>query len=127
MTDHPLVERLLLYVEPGPGMTRATDWALQAARCFGCRVFAASVLTATPPDSLKDAEERAWETLYEIEDDAFRQDTRISLLLEQGDPLSRIVSLAANYAVELAVLTADTQLSTAELVRKITCPVVFVR
>jgi len=127
MAEHPLVERLLLYVEPGQDMARATGWALQAARFFGCRVFAASVLAPTPAGNSKDAEEQAWESLYEIEDDAFRQDTRVSLLLEQGDPLPRVLSLAANYAVELAVLSADTRLSTAELVRKITCPVVFVR
>ncbi len=127
MAEHPLVERLLLYVEPGPSAARAVSWALRAAQCFNCRVFAAWVLVPGAERSQKDAEEKAWETLYEIEDDAFRQNARISLLLEQGDPLPRVLSLVVNYDVELAVLSADTRLSAAELVRRITCPVVFVR
>jgi nucleotide-binding universal stress UspA family protein len=108
-------------------MARTTGWALKAAQQLDCRVFAVSVLVPTAVQEADDAEERAWKSLYEIEDDAFRQNTRISLLLEQGDPQQRVLSLAKNYDIELAVLRADTHLSPAELVRKTPCPLVFVR
>jgi nucleotide-binding universal stress UspA family protein len=122
------MERLLLYVEPTPGMARATDWALKTAQHWGSRVFAVSVLdTKAARNPAEDAEEQAWEALYEIEDDAFRQNIRISLLLEQGDPLQRVLSLAANYDIELVVFGADTRLNAAELVRRAARPLVFVR
>jgi len=136
-----VVERALLYVERTPGMAKTAAWTLNLARALSCRVFAVSVLGGStiphrvPSEparrardaSASDTEERAWELLYEIEDDAFGQDVRISLLLEQGDPLQRILNLSANYDIELIIASGDTRLPVAELVRQTTRPVLFVK
>lgn len=127
-----MIERLLLYVEATPGMTRTTAWTLELARLLSCRVFAVSVLaapTAEPaPRGRSDAaEEDAWGLLYEIEDDAFDKDVKISLLLEQGDPLRRILDLSANYEVGLIVAGGDCRLNAAQFVKHASRPVVFVK
>jgi len=127
-----MIGRMLLYVDRTPGMTRTTDWALELARRLSSRVFAVSVLDPSaarhsPRNQAAAAEEQAWELLYEIEDDAFGRDVRISLLLEQGDPLHRVLSLETNYDIELIVASGDCRLPVTELVKQSTRPVVFVR
>jgi len=125
------VERILLYVEDTPGMPTAIAWSLTLAKGMSCRVFALSVIDPAAPRrreaQASDAEESAWSLLYEIEDDAFQQNVRISLLLESGDPLSRLVSLSSSYDAELIVASADCRLTTSELVRQSSRPVVFVK
>ena len=125
------MERILLYVEDTPGMPNAVGWALRLAKGMSCRVFALAVIN---PDASRrrdtqtsDAEERAWSSLYEIEDDAFQQNVRISLLLEPGEPLSRLISLSSSYDAELIVASADCRLTISELVRQSSRPVVFVK
>ena len=87
------MERILLYVEDTPGMAAAVAWTLRLAKGMSCRVFALSVVNPDAPrrrdTQTSDAEERAWSLLYEIEDDAFQKNVRISLLLETGEPLQR--------------------------------------
>ena len=125
------MERALLYVEDTPGMPTAVAWAMRLAKGMSCRVFALSVIspdTQRRRDNQKsDAEERAWSMLYEIEDDAFQQNVRISLLLESGEPLSRLISVSTSYDAELIILSADCRLMVAELVRQSSRPVVFVK
>ncbi|HTW90790.1 MAG TPA: universal stress protein [bacterium] len=125
------MERVLLYVEDTPGMPATVEFALRLAKGMSCRVFALSVID---PDihrhrdnQKSDAEERAWSMLYEIEDDAFQQNVRISLLLEPGEPLSRLISLSTSYDAELIVVSADCRLMAAEVVRQSNRPVVFVK
>ena len=125
------MERIMLYVEDTPGMPTAAAWALRLAKGMSCRVFALSV---TNPDAQRrgdnqtsDAEERAWSMLYEIEDDAFQKNVRISLLLETGDALQKLVSLSTSYDAELVVASADCRLMCPELVRQSNRPVVFVK
>lgn len=126
-----MIEKALLFVEDTPGAPRAAAWALGLARKLSCRVFAVAILEARggprghgPPPEV---EEKAWEQLYEVEDDAFQSDVRISLLLDQGKPLPRLLQLAASYEVELIVVAADTRLPSGDLIRQGERPVVFVR
>ena len=125
------MERVLLYVEDTPGMAAAVAWALRLAKGMSCRVFALSVVNPDVPRrrdaQASDAEERAWSLLYEIEDDAFQENVRISLLLESGDPLPKVVSLSTSYDAEMIVASADCRLTCAELVRQSSRPVVFVK
>jgi len=125
------MERIMLYVEDTPGMRAAVAWALRLAKGMSCRVIALSVINPDAPRrreaQTSDVEERAWGLLYEIEDDAFQQNVRISLLLESGEPLSRLVSLSSNYEAELVVASADCRLTISELVRQSSRPVVFVK
>jgi len=125
------MERIMLYVEDTPGMPAAVAWALRLAKGMSCRVFALSVIDPDAPRrrdaQSSDLEERAWSLLYEIEDDAFQQNVRISLLLESGQPLSKLASLSASYDAELVVASADCRLTVSELVRQSSRPVVFVK
>ena len=125
------MERILLYVEDTPGMTAAVAWAMRLAKGMSCRVFALSVVNPDLPHRQEartsDAEERAWSQLYEIEDEAFQKNVRISLLLETGEPLQQLVSLTNSYDAELIVVSADCRLMVAELVRQSSRPVVFVK
>lgn len=125
------MERVLLYVEDTPGMPTTVAFALRLAKAMSCRVFTLSVVNSEAPrrrgSQASDDEERAWSMLYEIEDDAFQQNVRISLLLESGEPLSRLVSVSTSYDTELVILSADCRLMVAELVRQSNRPVVFVK
>jgi nucleotide-binding universal stress UspA family protein len=125
------VERVLLYVEDTAGMPAAVGWALRLAKGMSCRVFALSVINPDLPHRrdarTSDAEERAWSLLYEIEDEAFQKNVRISLLLETGEPLEELVSLSNSYDAELIIVSADCRLMVAELVRQSSRPVVFVK
>ena len=125
------MERIMLYVEDTPGMATAATWALRLAKGMSCRVFALSVVDPDAPrrrdTQTSDAEERAWGQLYEVEDDAFQNNVRISLLLETGDPLQKLISLSNGYDAELIVASADCRLTCSELVRQSSRPVVFVK
>jgi len=125
------MERILLYVEDTAGMPAAAAWALRLAKGMSCRVFALSVINPDSPRrreaQTSDAEERAWSLLYEIEDDAFQKNVRISLLLESGEPLQKLVGISTSYDSELIVASADCRLVISELVRQSSRPVVFVK
>ncbi len=125
------MERILLYVDATPGMATSAAWALRLAKGMSVRVFALSVVNPDAPrrrdTQTSDDEERAWSGLYEIEDDAFQRNVRISLLLETGDPLQKLISLSASYDAELVVVSADCRLTCSELVRQSSRPVVFVK
>ncbi len=125
------MERILLYVEDTPGMAAAAAWTLKLARALSSRTFAVSVIDPAMQRRREaqaaNVEERAWGMLYEIEDDAFQQNVRISLLLESGDPLQHVISLSSSYDIELVVASADCRLVIPELVRQSNRPVVFVK
>jgi hypothetical protein len=119
-----MIERILLLVTDTPGMARTGSWVLRFAHAMSTRVLAVSVIgPAEPPPG----EERAWELLYGIEDDAFEQNVKVSLLLEQGEPLERLLTLGASYDVNLIVTSADSRLNHSDLVRRSQRPVLFVK
>src|SRR5512136_3049159 len=125
------MERIMLYVEDTPGMPAAVAWVLKLAKSMSCRVIALAVIDPDAPRrreaQTSDVEERAWSLLYEIEDDAFQQNVRISLLLETGEPLLKLINLSTSYDAEMVVASADCRLTISELVRQSTRPVVFVK
>lgn len=123
----------MLYVVPGPEGEAACRWALALARRLGARVFAVHVVSPPAPEGeletaehVEELEEEAWKMLYEVEDDAFELDVKLSLVLEQGDPVARFVELGASYEGDLAVVPVGS-FRPAELVARSSVPVVFVR
>jgi len=119
-----MVDRVLLYVADTPGMARAAAWTIKLARTTSARIFAVAIVDPKEPPHV---EERCWELLYGVEDDAFEQNVRVSLLLEQGEPLPRLLHLSASYEIELVIAAADSRLGILELVRQSSRPVVFVK
>ncbi len=122
-----MVKRILLVVEDTTGSREAVAWTLALARRLEARVIAASVIdpAGDPGIDAEELEERRWKTLYEIEDDAFQADVKISLLLDQGDPLERVLELGASYDADLLVVGAGSQLEPAALLRRGGMPVCF--
>ncbi len=127
-----MFDRIFLYVEDRTSSTTAAELALSLAKSLAARVFAIAVIntagsiqTATRRKRIPDVEEDAWRILYEIEDDAFKQEVSISLLLDQGDPLERLLDLARSYRAKLIVASPATRLPLAEFVRRSPVPVVF--
>lgn len=125
-------ERILLVVDPRPGWLELAHWTLGLARKLGARIIAASLMDGAAvqegPDhdeQVAALEEQAWKQLYEVEDAAFEQDVKISLLIDQGQPLELLVELVASYEAELVVLGAGGPLSPAAVLERCQAPVVF--
>ncbi len=136
-----MIGQLLIYLDDSPGARTAARWALDLARFLSARVYALYVLSAPEPvrrgrkspatatSSLQPAplEERAWEVLYEVEDEAFERDVRISLLLEPGEPLARLQDVCQSYKTDLVVVSADCPLPLEKIVNQLPSPVVFIK
>lgn len=128
-----MIKDLLIWVVDTKNLQPAVRWTLDLARALTARVYAVYILpegTAKRKgnrQSGSEPEEKAWELLYEVEDEAFEQNVRISLLMENGDPLTRLCELINIYKVDLVVASADCPLPAEELIRHSPRPVVFVR
>ena len=127
------MSHLLLYAAAGSQGSDATRWALALAGRLGARVFALHSI-ALPADQHrgavadrdKELEEEAWRVLYEVEDDAFALDVRLSLLLEKGDQMNRLVEAGEMYSADMIIVPADV-FDPATLIALSRSPVVFVR
>lgn len=126
-------ERILLVLDHRPGRPGLANWTLALARRLGARVIAACLVDdAALPNGPQRAEreseleEQAWKLLYEVEDRAFQQDVKISLLVDQGTPLDRLVELVTSYEVQLVVLAPGGPLDPAAVLARCPAPVVFV-
>lgn len=124
------LERLMLYVEEPA--EEAIQLALRLAKALDARLFAVYIIdTSLLPtgarrhQKLSELEDRAWQMLYEIENDASEQDVRISLLLDQGPPKEVLFQLVLSYEVDLLVVSASTRLNVMELVHQCPAPVAF--
>ncbi|NPV14808.1 universal stress protein [candidate division WOR-3 bacterium] len=131
-----MMEKILLWLDHTPAARAAATWTINLAQRLSARVYALYVLPpegkpATPrtraqkTDTKK--EEEAWELLYEVEDEAFAQDVRISLLFEPGEPLERFREILASYNPDLVVVGADGPFSPVEIIKQSPQPVVFVK
>lgn len=125
--------KLMLLVEAGVPVGRSLERTLTLARELEARVIAVSIINENdaPPGPghdqyISDLEESAWARLYEVEEEAFSRDVKVSLLLEQGEPLDRLLDLSESYEVDTLLLDAASRLPTAELVSRVGCKVELV-
>lgn len=116
-----MLTRVMLVVEDTPGFPAAATWTLKLAQALSSRLFAICTITNT------DVEERAWSMLYELEDDAFAMGVRISLLLEEGQPLRQIITASTDYEIDTVIISADSAIQPTELIKRSPCPVVVVK
>lgn len=133
-----MINQLLLWLNNTPSFRTTVTWALTVAQTLSARVYALYIL---PPESTAgtetskkrnrksstEREEKAWELLYEVEDEAFDKNVRISLLLERGEPLPRFKEICSIYHPDLIVLGADVPLPAGEIINQTPKPVVFVK
>jgi nucleotide-binding universal stress UspA family protein len=125
--------KLMLLVEAGIPVERSLERTLTFARELGARVIAVSIINENDAPAgpgrdqhTSDLEESAWARLYEVEEEAFSRDVRVSLLLEQGEPVDRLLELCESYEVDILLLDAASRLSTAELVGRVNCKIELV-
>jgi nucleotide-binding universal stress UspA family protein len=137
-----MFKNILLLVDERPETAGAKALALKAARLCDARVFAVSVLPATAGPALKAArlrrspgrvgaasepEETAWARLYEIEDEAFAEDTRISLLLETGNRDDTLLALIDSYHLDALFIGARSVRGWEALIERCPSTVILVR
>lgn len=127
-----MIERLLLLVDDSPSCRAAANWTLDLAQRLSARVLALYVVDSALPgkgkardERLAALEEKAWKALYEIEDDAFEKDVKISLLLDQGESLSTLLNICRSYNVQLVVLSSEARLRPQDLIAHSSSPVLF--
>jgi len=149
-----MFNRILLYVDERPESRAAAALALRMAKLCDARLFAVSVL-AEPPEAAgsqahkstsaqehkaagagkrrrgrgpsTEPEEQAWSRLYEIEDDAFEQDVKISLLLDNGNRDERVLALVDNYQVDALLIATQGLAGWEQLIERCPKPVVLLR
>lgn len=134
-----MINRILLALSSPVRFRPAARWTVDLAARLNAHLFAVYLLPADnglDHAGLKELrtgrirkhsseEEKAWQVLYEIEDQSFNQNVRVSLLLETGEPLARLVQLCESYRIDLLVLSAETPFSPEHLLRHSPKPVVF--
>jgi nucleotide-binding universal stress UspA family protein len=116
-----MYQKVLLYVDDRPESEKAASEALRLARTCDARIFATWVMPETVPANPvaqptkrragkrkaqpgSELEEHAWSRLYEIEDDAFEQNVKISLLLETGNRDDKLLALIDSYQLDALML-----------------------
>jgi nucleotide-binding universal stress UspA family protein len=70
-------------------------------------------------------EEIAWQVLYHIEDEAFEQNVRISLIIETGEQFERLKELCNSYQIDLLVVSAESSQNVEKLIQYSPKPVIF--
>ncbi|MGQ9678617.1 MAG: universal stress protein [bacterium] len=135
-----MITQILLWLNDAPSTSNAIIWALSLAQTLSARVYALYILPPEPTHrtgtelskkrnrkSNPEKEEKAWELLYEVEDEAFDRNIRISLLLEQGEPLACFSEICSIYNPDLIVVSADGPLPSVAIINQSPKPVVFVK
>jgi len=137
-----MYQKVLLYVDDRPESAKAAAEALRLARTCDARIFAAWVLpqTDTPvpirprrragirkPEPGSAGEEHAWSRLYEIEDDAFEHNVRISLLLETGDRDEKLLALIDSYQLDALLLGTRSAAGWEKLIERSPVTVILIR
>lgn len=117
-----MIGRILVYLDGSAGSRRAASWAIQLARALNSRVYAVYVV-----EQGSSAEEEGWGHLYQVEDEAFEAEVKVSLLMHEGDPGEWVLELARSYEVDLLVVAYPSRLGVSRLIERSPTPVVVMR
>lgn len=122
-----MLEKILLYVENRESSPALATWTLKLARMLNARIFAVFVIndsTSPPVTDPKpkrhktDREETAWATLYEIEDDAFEENVKISLIIEEGRPEDKLIEVLKSFELDGMIISSQSKLDLKELISR---------
>jgi nucleotide-binding universal stress UspA family protein len=144
-----MYQKVLLCVDDRPESAKAVTEALRLARTCDARIFAAWVLPATGHEARvagatapvrtrrragirktepgAEGEEHAWSRLYEIEDEAFEQNVRISLLLETGDRDEKLLALIDSYQLDALMVGTRSIAGWEKLIERSPVAVILIR
>jgi len=125
-----MLEKILLYAENRESAKALAAWTLKLAKILNARIFAVFIIndSALTPQPAKtkikrnradsSREEAAWATLYEIEDDAFEENVKISLILEEGTPETKLIEVLQSFELNGIVVSGQSNLDFNELIRR---------
>lgn len=118
-----MLERILLYVEESEASKRLAAWALKFAKILNARIFALFVIKNSKAKSKRvqpksNQEEDAWAILYEIEDEAFEENVKISLLLEESRPEDKIIEVLDSFKLDGMIISSQARLDIKELISR---------
>lgn len=123
-----MLEKILLYVENREATKVLATWTLKLAKTLNARIFAVFIIndsTLTPPVANPKAkrhkagshrEETAWAILYEIEDDAFEENVKISLIIEEGRPEDKLIEVLKSFELDGMIISSQSKLDLKELI-----------
>lgn len=131
-------KKILLYIESASDegeIEKISRFTMDLAKQYDARVFALVIIKSVldeVPQVKSRSEEQAWKRLYEIEEDAFESEVKISLLLEEIKPMNRhaltqkLISVALTFQVELLILSSKAKLNFKKLTSETIIPIVIV-
>jgi nucleotide-binding universal stress UspA family protein len=123
-----MIRRLLLGISDPTHFRPLARWTIELAASLSAQLLAVYFLPEEKNKKMvknSTLEEKAWQVLYQIEDQAFERDVRISLLIETGDQLERLCNLCQSYQVDLVVVSAESGPSPEKLLGHSPKPVIF--
>ncbi|MCX7784968.1 MAG: hypothetical protein N2201_01875 [candidate division WOR-3 bacterium] len=126
------IEKILVYIEPKNDFRSVAMFAITLARHYSAQIIAVSIIKHHSATVRSRTEDYAWQKLYEFEEDAFENEVKISLLLEEVDALSRnnitkkLANLTQTFQPDLLVLSNQVQLNISKFITNTTIPTVFV-
>ncbi|MEO0072787.1 MAG: hypothetical protein ABIK10_05080 [candidate division WOR-3 bacterium] len=125
------IKNILIYLTSKTELPLLSKFTLELTNFYDARLFALTVIPQ-PKTYLKTrAEEYAWRKLYELEEDAFEADRKISLLLEEVSKINqkiltnKIIEIARSYQIDLLVLPDNAKVQIAELTKELKIPVLI--
>jgi len=133
------MQRIFLFIDGSPAAHRAAEWVIRQAKEWRSRIYVLSVVdtaavaaaarrTRRPRPKIRgEWEEIGWRNLYEIEDDAFEAEVKVSLIMEEGLPLPRISELAKSYEADLVVVGYNPKMDLDKLAARCPCSLAVIK
>lgn len=124
------MRRMLLYIDEKSRSKRVVDWTLKIAKVLKSRVYVlyplysqriedrARELKKKSEDIRSQMEEEGWSYLYQIEDEAFEREVKVSLFLEEGEGISLVNSMVESYEIDMIVLGVSAGIEIEKLIRE---------
>uniref|UniRef100_A0A7C6ECL4 Universal stress protein n=1 Tax=candidate division WOR-3 bacterium TaxID=2052148 RepID=A0A7C6ECL4_UNCW3 len=114
-----MLEKLLLYVEDSAPAKALANWTLKLAKVLNARIFVVFVINQKKKtkNQLKNQnqEETAWAILYEIEDDAFEANVKVSLILEEGRPEDKLIEVLTSFELDGIIISRQSRIDFSSL------------
>jgi hypothetical protein len=125
------IKNILVYVGSRTVLSSLSPFILNLARSYNARLFALAIIPLSRNHLTSRAEENAWRKLYEIEEDAFEVDRKISLLLEevkdltQKTILNKITEIVRSYRIDLLVVPDHLKIPITKLTKELSLPIII--
>lgn len=121
-----MYNRLLCYVDASEVRLDDLEGVLDLASQLQCRLIVLSVIppkkeggTEKEQEKYDQLEDRVWNFLYQIEEEAFSRELKVSLMLEEGTPVDVVASVVKSYEADLCAIFFSRQVEPQDLANKL--------